>query len=49
MNDEGRTFAQQIIAESTIDSQNVLIARLIQEKKILESKIKELLKKLEEN
>tara|TARA_R110000824_G_scaffold157407_2_gene330867 strand:- start:204 stop:356 length:153 start_codon:yes stop_codon:yes gene_type:complete len=47
MNDEERVFTQQIIAESAIDSQNIKIATLIQEKKILESKIKELLEKLE--
>ena len=49
MNDEERTYAQQIIAESAIEAQNIKIATLVQEKKILESKIKELLKKLEEN
>jgi|15BtaG_2_1085339.scaffolds.fasta_scaffold167347_1 ubiquinone biosynthesis protein UbiJ len=46
MNDDERTFAQQIISESKIETQSLEIARLLKEKKILESKIKELVKEL---
>ena len=47
MNDQVRTYAQQIIAESAIEAQNIKIATLVQEKKILESKIEDLLSELE--
>jgi|TARA_R110002020_G_scaffold48522_2_gene138198 ubiquinone biosynthesis protein UbiJ len=46
MNDDDRAFAQQIISESKIESQSIEIARLLKEKKILESKVKELVKEL---
>ena len=46
MNESDYLFSKQIIAESTIDSQNLEIAELRREKKILETKIKELVKQL---